>query len=210
MVSDGLTEGTGGNISARDAQSGLIVITPSAVDYADLSDEDLAVVDTEGNLVEGKWRPSSETPLHTVFYKRRPAIGAVVHTHAPYASVFAVCNEEIPLVVVEAALCLGAPVPLAPYRRPGTEELADIVFDTVGNGLAALLGQHGLLTVGHSLSEAYSATVGAEKSAKLVYMARSMGSAAVELDPDEVSELRAAYVRNYRPTETSDEGAHRE
>jgi L-ribulose-5-phosphate 4-epimerase len=199
MVADGLVFGAGGNISALDRESGLLAITPSALEYHKMSPEDVVVIDRHGKLVEGRWKPTSEMPMHTIFYRERDDVGAVVHTHAPYASIFAVIDEEVPMVITEAALCLGSPVRVAPYRRPGTEELARVVLDTMGKGVAVLLGQHGLITVGPNLAQAYSSTIATEMSARLTFMARSMGAEPHLLNLEEVAELRQLYLRHYHP-----------
>jgi ribulose-5-phosphate 4-epimerase/fuculose-1-phosphate aldolase len=138
--------------------------------------------------------------MHTIFYREREDVHAVVHTHAPYASVFAIINEPIPMVVTEAALCVGGPVPVSPYTRPGTDELAKVVLDTMGSGVSVLLAQHGLITVGHNLDEAYASTIATEVSARLTIFARSMGATPMPLDLDEVAELRQLYLKHYHPT----------
>ncbi len=203
MIIDGLAYGAGGNISALDSESGLIAITPSAIEYTKMKTADIVIIDKNGKVVDGKWKPTSESPMHTIFYRERDDVGAVVHTHAPQASVFAIINEPVPMVVAEAALCLGEPVNVAPYRRPGTEELARIVLETMGDGVAVLLAQHGMIAVGSSLREAYTSTIATEMSARLAIMARSIGAAPIHLDPGEVKELRQIYLRHYHPT-TSD------
>ncbi|MGD8622246.1 MAG: class II aldolase/adducin family protein [Anaerolineales bacterium] len=197
MVTDGLAYGAGGNISAQDPETGLIAITPSAVEYDEMTVEDIVIIDAQSKVIEGKWKPTSETPMHTIFYREREDIHAVVHTHAPYASVFAIINEPVPMVVTEAALCLGGPVQVAPYVRPGTEALARAVLETMGSGVSVLLSQHGLLTVGHSLGEAYAATIATEVSARLTLQARAIGAEPTLLDPDEVAELRSFYLKHY-------------
>lgn len=200
MIRDGLAFGSGGNISALDPETGLIAITPSAIEYTKMKPVDVVVVDKTGKLVEGQWKPTSESPMHTIFYREREDVGAVVHTHAPHASVFAISNQPIPMVVTEAALCLGAPVQVDPYVRPGTEDLARSVLEAMGSGVAILLGQHGLITVGHNLGEAYASTIAAEVSARFTIMARSMGAEPMLLDPDEVGYLRELYLKHYHPT----------
>jgi ribulose-5-phosphate 4-epimerase/fuculose-1-phosphate aldolase len=200
MIRDGLAFGAGGNISALDQESGYIAITPSAIEYTKMKSEDVVVVDKEGELIDGKWKPTSESPMHTIFYREREDVGAVVHTHAPHASVFAIINEPIPMVVTESALCLGGPVKVDPYVRPGTEDLAQSILEAMGSDVAVLLGQHGLITVGPNLGEAYSSTIAAEVSARFTIMARSMGSEPMRLDQGEVSFLRELYLKHYHPT----------
>lgn len=200
MIKDGLAFGAGGNISALDSESGLIAITPSAIEYTKMKTADIVVIDKNGKVVDGKWKPTSESPMHTIFYREREDVGAVVHTHAPQATVFAIINEPVPMVVAEAALCIGEPVKVAPYRRPGTDELARIVLETMGDGVAVLLAQHGMIAVGSTLREAYSSTIATEMSARLAIMARSIGAAPIHLDLEEVKELRQLYLRHYHPT----------
>jgi L-fuculose-phosphate aldolase len=201
MIQDGLAFGAGGNISALDHESGYLAITPSAIEYTKMKPEDVVVVDKEGKLVEGKWKPTSESPMHTIFYRERDDVGAVVHTHAPHASIFAIINEPIPMVVTESALCLGGPVKVDPYVRPGTDDLARSVLEAMGSDVAVLLGQHGLITVGHNLDEAYSSTIAAEVSARFTIMARSMGAEPMHLEQSEVSFLRELYLKHYHPIE---------
>lgn len=200
LVPDGLAHGAQGNISACDRESGLVAVTPSAIPYRSMKPEDIVVTDLQGKVVKGKWKPTSEVQMHTIFYRERKDVNAVVHTHAPYASVFAITHEQIPPVLTEAACCLTGPVPVAPYRAPGSMELAEIVFKTLGDGVAVILAQHGLLTVGPSLAEAYDSTLAAENTARLVVWAKSMGSQVVTLDPEVQTGVRHSYVTYYHPT----------
>jgi L-ribulose-5-phosphate 4-epimerase len=200
MVEDGLAHGAQGNISARDPDSGLLAVTPSALEYSAMSAEDVVVVDHDGRVVEGRWKPTSETPMHTIFYRERPEVGAVVHTHSPFATTFAIAREAIPVVLAEAALCLGGAVPVAPYCRPGTEVLARTVLDTMGHGVGVLLANHGLITVGANLAQAYAATIAAEQMARCIIWARSMGCQPKALPDEEVVALRDLYLHHYRVT----------
>lgn len=200
MVADGLSHGSAGNISALDQESGLIAVTPTAIEYSQMSADDIVIIDKQGQVVEGCWKPTSEVRMHTIFYRQRPDVGAVVHTHAPYATIFAITHQSIPMVLAESAPYLGAPVQIAPYARPGTEELARVVSQTIGQGAAILLANHGLLTVGADLSQAYLASHAAELTARFVYMARAMGSTPIELQTSEVLALRELILNSYHPT----------
>jgi L-ribulose-5-phosphate 4-epimerase len=200
LVPDGLAHGAQGNISVCDREAGLVAVTPSAIPYCSMKPDDIVVTDLQGKVVKGKWKPTSEIQMHTIFYRERKDVNAVVHTHAPYASVFAITHEMIPMVLIEAACNLTGPVPVAPYRAPGSVELADIVFKTIGDGIAVVLAQHGLLTVGPTLAEAYDSTLAAENSARLVIWAKSTGAPVVTLPPDEQVRVRQAFVTYYHPT----------
>ncbi len=92
----GLVTFTWGNVSAIDRQQGLVVIKPSGVDYSVMTAQDLVVVDLQGNIVEGRCKPSSDTATHLVLYQNFPEIGAVVHTHSRHATIWAQAGRSIP------------------------------------------------------------------------------------------------------------------
>ena len=96
LVAKGMVIYTWGNVSGIDREKGLVVIKPSGVDYATMTWEDMVVVDMEGNVVEGKYKPSSDTPTHLVIYKAFPETGGVVHTHSTYGVTFAQAGLDIP------------------------------------------------------------------------------------------------------------------
>jgi L-ribulose-5-phosphate 4-epimerase len=200
MLADGIAHTSQGNVSALDRDSGLIAITPSAIPYTEMKVEDVCVIDRARRVVEGRWKPTSEIALHMIFYERREDVAAVVHSHAPYCTVFAVTGQALPSVLTEAAACLGGEVPLAPYCSPGSEELARAVYDTCGAGPAALMAHHGLVAAGGNLAQAYDATLAAETTARVVIMARSMGLKEISLDPLENVVMRSIYLLHYHPT----------
>ncbi|MDT8898154.1 class II aldolase/adducin family protein [Thermanaerothrix sp. 4228-RoL] len=200
MVADGLAHGGQGNISALDVESGLIAITPSAVPYHLRQPEDIVVIDLNRQIIEGKWQPTTEIALHMRFYHTRPDVRAVIHTHAPYASVFGIIHEPIPMVLIESATALSGPIPVAPYARPGSEEVAELTQKAMGEeGVACVMAHHGLVTVGQTLEQAYQATLAAETSARMVILARSMGAKVETLDERECKALRQAYLARYGP-----------
>lgn len=200
MLSDGFSLVSEGNVSARDPESGLIAITPTAVPYLKMITKDVCIIDINGKQIKGKWRPTSEVALHTILYQRRADVFAVVHTHAPYASTFAISGEPLPMVLTESAMVLGGDVPVAPYSAPGTLELAEATAAALGAGPAALMAHHGLISVGVDLSNAYEATLAAEQSARMVYMMRSMNAAFKPLPPEVVAGLHSTYQKKYHPT----------
>lgn len=207
MYESQLVQATQGNLSARDPQSRLICITPSGADYQLLSAEDIVVVDEYGTVVEGKWHPSVETPLHTLVLHRRSDIHCVMHTHSPYASAFGVIYQPIPMVLAESALCLGGEVPIAPYRMSGTPEFAELVADTLGDRSAVIWGNHGVMVVGVNLALTYSIAHALEDSAKVYAIARQLGTP-VTLPPDEIEKLHAFWQNNYgqKPLEQDEKG----
>ena len=109
---------TWGNVSGIDRESGLVVIKPSGVSYEGMSAEDMVVVDLEGKVVEGKWKPSSDTPTHVVLYKAFPKCGGIVHTHSRWATTFAQAGREIPAMgTTQGDYFYGA----VPCTRPMTD-----------------------------------------------------------------------------------------
>ena len=196
MYSSQLVQATQGNLSARDVESGLVCITPSGADYEALTAEDIAVVDEDGNVVESKWKPSVETPLHTLVLRRRRDINCVMHTHSPYATAFGVVYQPFPMVLAESALCLGGEVPIAPYRMSGTPEFAELVAETLGSGPAVIWGNHGAMVVGVNLPLTFSIAHALEDSAKVYAIAKQIGTP-VMLPPDEIAKLHDFWLKNY-------------
>jgi L-ribulose-5-phosphate 4-epimerase len=202
MVRDGIAHGSQGNISARDFESGFLAITPSAIPYDKMSVNDVPIIDIEGKLIEGPIKPTSEMPMHTLFYRCLPGLGAVVHSHAPYSTAFAIANQPIPVVLVESATCVGHTVKIAPYATPGTEELGRVCLETMGDGRVVLMANHGLLSIGYTLDQAYDATIAAETTARLVILARSMGTEPLRIPSEVTEELRHDYLNRDNPDGT--------
>ena len=164
-----------GNLSMRVPGEDVMIITPTMNRYADLTAEDMAVVTLDGVSDEtrsGSRGPSSEYRMHAAVLRQRPRAMAVVHAHPPETSAHAVLGLEIPLVVEEMAILLGGPVPCAPYRRTGTEDLVHAVLTSLGRGNAVMLANHGLLTCGRTLTEAVDAVLVVEKLAGIHRRAR--------------------------------------
>lgn len=189
LVSSGLVTGTSGNVSVRVPEAG-VLITPTGLDYEVMGPEHVVLVDVDGNLLEGRLAPSSETPMHTGIYRARPNVDAVVHTHSRYATTLACLGWEIPPVhYMLTTLADDGRIPVAPYALYGTEELALRASEALeGSRNACLLRTHGTITVGESPEEAFSRTVTLEEMAEVYYRARLAGDP-VLLDPDEVAEV---------------------
>jgi L-ribulose-5-phosphate 4-epimerase len=196
MYASHLVQATQGNLSARDPESGRICLTPSGADYDLLAAEDIAVVDEEGRVLEGRWRPTVEMPLHTLLLRRRRDIHCVMHTHSPYATAFGVVYQPIPMILAESALCLGGPVPVAPYQMSGTHEFAELIAERLGDGSAVIWGNHGAMVVGTNLARAFSTAHALEDSAKVYAIARQLGTPAL-LPDEEVAKLHAFWKTSY-------------
>lgn len=191
MSSAGLCPGTSGNLSVYDARSGLMAVSPSGIDYFETRPEDVVVMELDGKIAEGERKPSSEWGLHAGFYRAKPDVGAVVHTHSVYCTVFAVLGREIGPVHY-AMLASGVErVPCAPYRTFGTPELAEEAVRVCGEGRAVLLENHGIVLCGADLPGAFALALNAEYVAELQYKALAIGSPRVL----GAEELKAAAAR---------------
>jgi L-fuculose-phosphate aldolase len=189
MGASELVTGTSGNISVRTPE-GKILITPSGLDYEAIEPEDVVLVNLEGRVLESSLAPSAETPMHTGIYRSRAKVGAVVHTHAPYSTTLACLGWEIPTVhYMLLALSDEGRVPLAPYATPNTEELARYASEALGETHnACLLQNHGTITVGETLSEAYSRTERLEEMATIYYRTRLVGEPLL-LTPEQAADV---------------------
>lgn len=191
-----LVVGTWGNISCRTAKASQFYVTPSGMPYHDLKTGDLVTMNLEGEIVDGKRKPSSEFLLHQEIYKARSDVAAVIHTHSNYACSFAVAQEPIPPVLEEAAQLIGGAVEVARYAMPGSLQLAQNVVRALENRSAVLLANHGVVGVGRTLDEALTVAVLVEKLAQVFLGAKMLGTPHV-LDDLETKVLRENYLKHY-------------
>lgn len=175
MLERGLVEGTSGNISGR-LDGGRVCLTPSSVAYETMTLDDLVTVDMDGEVLEGTRSPTSELDLHLSVLRRYPELGSVIHTHAVYATMFALAHEPIPAVIEEVVVYVGGDVPCCEYKGTGTRELGDEVAEHLGDRGAALLANHGLVTCAATPERALHHAGLIERTAKIIWGARSMGA----------------------------------
>jgi L-fuculose-phosphate aldolase len=177
MLHKGLVEGTAGNISARQ-EDGTIVITPSSVDYEEMQLEDLVVTDLDGAVISGKEgrSPSSEKLLHYACYKAYEDVGSVIHSHPIHATMFAITHQPIPPCIDEFAIYIGGEVRVTEYAASGTAGVGDNAVVALKDRGAALIANHGLVAVAPSPRHALHITALVERSAKIVWGGRQLGS----------------------------------
>jgi L-ribulose-5-phosphate 4-epimerase len=187
---------TGGNVSARDPESGLVVIKPSGVRYEDLRPEQMVVVDLEGKIIEGDLKPSSDVASHLYIYRHRPDVGGVVHTHSPYATAFAAVGRPIPVVLTAIADEFGGPIPCGGFALIGDESIGKVVVESIGDSSAVLLKNHGVFTIGKTALAAVKAAVMTEDNARTVWLALQLG-VPDELPADDVAKLHHRYTHVY-------------
>lgn len=186
---------TDGNLSARMAD-GNVLCTPTIINKGFVRPEDPVVVDLEGRLIRGSRKASSEIAMHTLVYELRPDVNAVVHCHPPCATAYAAAG--IPLnkaLLSEVVLALGC-IPLAAYGTPGTPELTDRLRPYVENFDALLMANHGVVTYGATMMEAYNRMDTVEHFAKISIYTRILGQERL-LSADDVEKLQVQRLRYY-------------
>ena len=187
---------TGGNVSARDPESGLVAIKPSGVRYEDLTADTMVVLDLDGRIVEGTHKPSSDTASHLYIYRHRPDVNGVVHTHSRYATAFAAVGRPIPVYLTAQADEFGGEIPCAGFALIGDEAIGAQVVETIGRSPAVLLKNHGVFTVGPSATAAVKAAIMTEDVAATVWAALQIGQPDV-LPDDVVERLHQRYTTQY-------------
>lgn len=187
LLEEGLTTGTGGNLSIYLREDEVMLMTPSGIPYNETTEADIVLMTLDGQVIEGNRKPSSEYDMHRIFYQKRSDVNSVVHTHSEFATVFACLQEDIkPLHYIIGSI--GKSVRSTAYTTFGTKELAEIAFKEMKDDKGILLGNHGVLTIGADLASAFSVAKDIEFIAKLYYRARSIGTP-VLLNNDELSEV---------------------
>jgi len=171
---------TGGNVSARDAETGLVVIKASGIRYEEMRPEHMVVVDLEGRIIEGNFKPSSDTASHLYIYKHRADVGGVAHTHSAYATAFAAVNRPIPVVLTAIADEFGGAIPCGGFALIGDESIGKMIIECIGKSPAVLLKNHGVFTIGNDAKAAVKAAIMTEDNAKTVWLALQIGT------PDEI------------------------
>lgn len=187
---------TGGNVSLRDPQTGLVAIKPSGVRYDDLTPESMVVLDLDGAIVEGANKPSSDTASHLYIYRHRPDVNGVVHTHSRYATAFAAVGRSIPVYLTAQADEFGGEIPCGGFAFIGDEAIGAVVVESIGRSPAVLLKNHGVFTIGPSAEAAVKAAVMVEDIAATVFMALQLGQPDV-LSDEAVARLHERYTNVY-------------
>jgi len=197
ILSEQLTVGTWGNISCC-LTDNLVAITPSGIEYGLLRPEDIVIMQLNGKIIDGLKKPSSETGLHLAIYKQRPDIKALVHTHSPYASVFATLRQDIGPFLEDQVQIIGGTIKVADYALPGSNELNESVLKALGSRYGVILANHGALGGGRHLDEALLACRIIEKSAMTYALAANIGRPHA-LEPNIIEHLRSFYLEKYAP-----------
>ena len=196
LPKNNLVAWTSGNVSARDAETGLVVIKPSGVRYEELRPEHMVVLGLDGKIIEGNLKPSSDVYSHLYIYMHRPDVGGVVHTHSRYATAFAAVGKEIPCVLTAMGDEFGGPIPCGGFALVGDEAIGRVVVEAIGKSPAVLLKNHGVFTIGKNATAAVKAAVMTEDAAATVWMALQIGTPDV-IPQEDVEKLHHRYLNVY-------------
>ncbi len=183
----GLNFNTQGNISMRiPDQDDRFLITPTDLEYDKMTPDDIVIVDSDSNLIEGPHQPSSEVTVHMAVYRRRPDVNAIVHTEPVYANVWGVIGEPITGTLVNMVIYTKGDVPIMPFQLSNNTEFGDAMCDVMGDLNAVVWANHGLLTVGDNLRDAFKTSVAVESAARVLLHARSVTDQPIVLEFDKL------------------------
>jgi L-fuculose-phosphate aldolase len=200
MADEGLIVGTAGNVSVRVDDH--VVVTPTGGVFGEMTADQMPVVDMDGKVVDGKLAPTSELALHLALYERMGA-GAVVHTHAPFATALSCVVDEVPAVHY-SMLMFGGSLRVAPYATFGTDELAEHVQQALEGRTACLMKNHGTVGYGHDLDYAVESALLVEWACTVYWRARALGTPAVLTD-EQLQDVGAQVMRlGYGSTKEND------
>ncbi len=196
LPKNNLVAWTSGNVSARDPETGWMVIKPSGIMFADLTPENMVVLDLDGQVLEGDLKPSSDTYSHLYIYRDRPDVNGVVHTHSRYATAFAALGRPIPVYLTAQADEFGMAIPCGGFALIGNEDIGRVVCETIGDCTAVLLKNHGVFTIGKNAKSAVKSAVMLEDIAATIWLALQLGVPA-EIPAEDVKQLNWRYQNVY-------------
>ncbi len=190
MVELGLNRGTAGNASVRCGDG--ILITPSALPVAEMSEQDMVLLDSAGIVLQGS-KPSSEWRFHCDILKARPEIGAVLHMHSPFATTLACLHREVPAVHYMIALAGGDSIRCTPYSLFGAQQLSDDALEALRGRKACLLGNHGMIALGTDLDDALAVAQEVEFLCEIYWRTLSAGEPNI-LTSQQMHEVKSKFV----------------
>lgn len=198
LPANNLVAWTSGNVSARDSESGLVVIKPSGVKFNDLTPENMVVVDLDGKIVEATHKASSDTLSHCYIYRHRSDVFGITHTHSRHATAFAALGRSIPCFLTAMSDEFGGEIPCGGFALIGGEEIGKVVVETLANSKspAALLQNHGVFTIGKNADAAVKAAVMTEDIAATVWLALQLGQP-LPIAEEDIAKLHYRYTNVY-------------
>lgn len=198
LPQNNLVAWTSGNVSARDPETGLVVIKPSGVKFPDLTPENMVIVDLDGHVIEGQLKSSSDTASHCHIYRHRADVNGIVHTHSRYATAFAAVGREIPCITTAMADEFGGAIPCGGFALIGGEDIGEQVVLTLKDcrATACILQNHGVFTIGKTAEEAVKAAVMTEDNAAIAWTALQIGTP-IPIAEEDIDRLYNRYQNVY-------------
>lgn len=197
MDERGLNHGRAGNVSVRVGEN-RVLITPSGVVKSALTPEDIVLIDMNGAVLEGRYKPTVEFNLHLEIYRNYKHFNAVVHAHPVYSSVLAVLREPLPPVIEEMVLYTGGEIRVAEYAPFGTVELARKAVEALRDRSAVILANHGVVACGRNLDEALEILELVERVAQIYILARATGLKYYTVPLDSLEKIREIYRSKFK------------
>ncbi|MGB9592088.1 MAG: class II aldolase/adducin family protein [Candidatus Kryptoniota bacterium] len=195
LAENGFVAATDGNVSTR-LSDGTVLITASSLNKREVSISDIVSVRPDGKFNPSYRKPSTEYAMHNLIYKVRSDVRAVVHAHPVFATAFAAVRLPMDKKIFPEVIVTFGKIPVANYATPSTSEVPDSIRDLVTNYDAILLANHGVVTCGVSLIDAYNKMEKVEHTAKVLWVSKLLGGAK-ELSSEELMKLAEASERNY-------------
>ncbi|MEY8506925.1 class II aldolase/adducin family protein [Lachnospiraceae bacterium 42-17] len=196
MAGSGLTVETWGNISFRDKETGLVYLTPSAMLYDTIVEDDVVVCKLDGTIVDGERKPTIETEMHLSVYRNREDVNAIIHTHPIYSMVYAAQGKDIPLIIDEAAQVMGDVCRCADYALPGSHELAENCVEALGEKAnTCLIHSHGAVCVSVDMEGAFKTAKVLEVTAQIYYMIEAAGGKPAGISEENIKAMQD-FVKN--------------
>jgi len=176
MQKEGLVIGPGGNTSIKDEEN-VMWISPSGIPFIEMTIEDFVPIDlSTGKIIDSRLMPSSEVPLHLLIYQARPDVNCVIHAHPPYVISLSAVDIPIEPLFPDFVVFLGHSVPQIPYVTPCTEEMGELVAEQIKETPSCVMKNHGAVTVGTSIKEAFTRMRVLETGARILFQARLLGT----------------------------------
>jgi L-ribulose-5-phosphate 4-epimerase len=192
---------TSGNVSGRDPATGHVVIKPSGLLFEELGPENMVVVDADGHVLEGDYKPSSDTATHCYIYRELSQVGGIVHTHSAYATAWAALGKDIPCVLTAMGDEFGGVIPCGRFALIGGEEIGREVVRVLREGPnphspAVIMQNHGVFTIGPTPAAAVKAAVMCEDVARTVFLACQLGEP-IPITKEDIARLHQRYTTVY-------------
>lgn len=183
---------SGGNVSMKVGDDRYLV-TPSGMIYEEMTWEDVCVIDSKCQVIEGTRKPSTDASALIYMFEHMPQAKAIIHTHQPWATAVGFITEELPDFLVTVMDACKNPVKVAPFTPSSAIGMGILATEYAGDSLAVILKHHGVLTWGSDMNEALFAAVYLEEAAKTYVLARAMGAKIPELDPELIAKEKAGW-----------------